>query len=119
MENKTTAEVPVRDAPGETRPPSPNGSIGRDAGGRFAAGNRGGPGNPFAGKVGELRRALYDAVSTEDLTAVIEGLVEKAKAGHVPAARELLERLFGKPVEIDLIERIEMLEEVLEARSHA
>jgi len=35
-------------------------SDGRDTMGRFAPGNSGGPGNPFARKVASLRQALLD-----------------------------------------------------------
>src|SRR5438067_2077329 len=38
----------------------------RDADGRFVKGNRGGPGNPFARRVAELRRELLEAVSADD-----------------------------------------------------
>lgn len=83
--------------------PSPNGcngdNGGRDTRGRFAAGNAGGPGNPYAKKVAEFRRALVDAVTPEDLEAVAKALVRKAKAGEIPAIRELLDRLLGKPVQ--------------------
>lgn len=89
--------------------PSPNG---RDGRGRFAAGNPGGPGNPYAKRVGELRAALVEAVSAEDMRAIVGKLVEEAKAGDVRAIRELLDRTLGRPVEADLIERIEALEAV-------
>ena len=42
----------------------------RDASGKFAQGNPGGPGNPHAKRVGELRTALLDAVTPEDMRAV-------------------------------------------------
>lgn len=76
--------------------PSPNRSNGRDGRGRFAVGNAGGPGNPFAKSVGELRKALFDAVTAEDLRAVTQMLIRKAKGGDVAAARELLDRTLGK-----------------------
>ncbi|HRQ74280.1 MAG TPA: hypothetical protein PLU35_14755 [Phycisphaerales bacterium] len=91
------------------RTPLPNG---RDGRGRFAAGNPGGPGNPYAKRVGELRAALVEAVSAEDVRAIVGKLVEEAKAGDVRAIRELLDRTLGRPVEADLIERIEALEAV-------
>ncbi len=99
--------------------PSPNGpdvpdvapgSDGRDQRGRFAPGNTGGPGNPHAAQVAKLRAALLEAVTPEDLRAVVGSLVNAAKGGSVPAARELLERLLGKPVELDLLARLEALE---------
>jgi len=42
---------------------------------------------------------------------VITALVDKAKAGSIAAARVLFDRVLGKPVEADLIARIEALEE--------
>src|SRR5258708_2822640 len=42
---------------------------GRDGSGRFAKGNKGGPGNPFARRVGRLRSALLEVVTEEKLKA--------------------------------------------------
>lgn len=81
--------------------------------GRFLPGNRGGPGNPFARRVGELREALLAEVSPEDLRAIVRVLVDQAKSGDVAAAREVLLRTLGRPVEADLLERLEALEERL------
>lgn len=83
----------------------------RDASGKFAQGNPGGPGNPHAKRVGELRTALLDAVTPEDMRAVVKALVEAARGGDVAAARVLFERTLGRPVEADLIERLESLEQ--------
>lgn len=77
--------------------PSPNGSNGRDRSGRFASGNSGGPGNPHARQVAQLRSTMLRAVTAKDLRAITKALVEKAKAGDVMAAREVLDRCFGKP----------------------
>src|SRR5437016_2738897 len=41
--------------------PSANGDYGHDSRGRFAKGNKGGSGNPFARRVGRLRRRLPTA----------------------------------------------------------
>jgi hypothetical protein len=73
--------------------PSPNG---RTARGRFAKGNPGGPGNPYAKRVADLRAALLESVTEADIRAVAKALVKRAKAGEVPAIRELLDRLVGK-----------------------
>ena len=72
---------------------SPNG---RTARGRFAQGNPGGPGNPYARRTAALRSALLDAVTEQDIRAVARALVKRAKAGEIPAIRELLDRLLGK-----------------------
>jgi hypothetical protein len=110
--------------------PSPNGANGhallvkhdRQIGGRFAKGNSGGPGNPFAKRVAELRQALFDAVTPDDLTAVVVKLVAQAKSGDVASIRELLQRLLGPPEAVDLMERLDALEqkidELAENRGH-
>lgn len=72
---------------------------GHDERGRFVAGNPGGPGNPYVRRVAEIRAALLDAVSLDDLRAVVVAVVEKAKAGDVAAAREIFDRLMGKPTQ--------------------
>ena len=69
----------------------------RDSAGRFATGNPGGPGNPFARRVAQLRSALLDAVSDDDLREIVSALVTRAKSGDVVAAREILTRIIGKP----------------------
>jgi len=90
--------------------PSPNGANGRDNGGHFAKGNAGGPGNPHARRVGQLRSMLLQAVTDDDWLAVVAKLIDDAKAGDKAARAELFERVLGKPIEADLIERIEALE---------
>ena len=64
--------------------------------GRFAQGNPGGPGNPYAKRVADLRAALLDSVTEQDIRAVARALVKRAKEGEIPAIRELLDRLMGK-----------------------
>ena len=73
-----------------------NGSL-HDASGRFAPGNPGGPGNPYAKRVAEIRAALMEAVSDDDLRKIVKALVQKGKSGDVMAAREVLDRLVGRP----------------------
>jgi hypothetical protein len=70
---------------------------GRDPRGRFVAGNRGGPGNPFARQIAALRKAFLDSVTPEDLAAIAQALLAKAKAGDVAAAKLVLAYLLGKP----------------------
>jgi hypothetical protein len=69
---------------------------GRTARGRFAQGNLGGPGNPYAKRVADLRAALLESVTEQDIRAVARALVKRAKEGEIPAIRELLDRLLGK-----------------------
>jgi len=78
------------------QPPSPNGADGRDLKtGRFVAGNRGGPGNPFASKVARLKSALLESVDEQDVRDVIASLVHQAKNGDTVAAMFLLDRALG------------------------
>jgi hypothetical protein len=80
-------------------PPSPNGANGRAANGRFAPGNKGGPGNPLAKKVAELRSALLASVSPRDVQDIVRRIKREAKNGDIAAARELLDRVLGKAVQ--------------------
>jgi hypothetical protein len=87
--------------------PSQNG---RDQYGRFAPGNAGGPGNPHGGTVERLRHALLGAVTEADLQAIGAALVAQAKAGDLPAVKELLNRVLGRPTDSDTLARLERLE---------
>ncbi len=69
----------------DASPKAPEG--GRDSHGRFACGNRGGPGNPFARQVASLRCALLAAVSEQDVEAVAQELVRQAREGNLGAAK--------------------------------
>ena len=89
--------------------PLPNGSNGeRGANGRFTNGNRGGPGNPYARRVSQIRSMILEAVTDEDLQEVVQALVKRAKEGDVAAARELLNRLVGRPPDSTGPERMEL-----------
>jgi len=83
--------------------PTTNGDKGeRGEDGRFLPGNAGGPGNPYARKVAALRRSLINAVTYEDIEAIIHSQVEKAKHGDTVAAKFIVVRLLGRPQTIDL-----------------
>src|SRR5207253_7977842 len=56
---------------------------GHDAKGRFTYGNKGGPGNPFARQVAALRKVILNRLNEEDLLAITEALLAKAKQGSV------------------------------------
>ena len=85
----------------------------RDEFGRFGPGNRFSRGNPHAKRVAQLRSALLETVTVEDMRAVAAKLIEMARGGDLPAIRELLERTLGKPVESDFMERLDELEKHL------
>ena len=46
----------------------------------------------------------------QDLREVVAALLSRAKAGEIAAVKELLQRILGPPVELDLLQRIEALE---------
>ena len=78
---------------------------GRDGAGRFARGNAGGPGNPYAAASAALRKRLYRAITEEDVEAAVaamRSIMNDAKGDprdRISAARELLDRAVGKPKE--------------------
>jgi hypothetical protein len=72
---------------------------GRDARGRFVPGNKGGPGNPFARKVAELRKTLVNFVTEDDMKHIAFILKERAMGGDLAAIKLLLQYLLGKPSE--------------------
>src|SRR5262249_2804618 len=72
---------------------------GRDARGRFTPGNLGGPGNPFARRTAQLRKAFGETASEENVKDVAVALLFKAKSGDVAAAKLWLAYAVGKPAE--------------------
>ena len=93
--------------------PSSNGRNGRDASGRFAKGNPGGPGNPFARRVAAIRSALLDAVDDGGIGEVAQGLLQAAKAGDVAAAKLLLSYTIGQPMAVTNPDRLDLDERYL------
>ena len=84
---------------------------GREANGRFAKGNLGGPGNPFARQTAALRAALINAVTERDIQDILDVLLLNAKGGHLPTIKLLFAYVLGKPkpvVEPDLLDLQEM-----------
>lgn len=65
--------------------------LGRSTNGRFAMGNAGGPGNPLARRTGHIKLVLLDAVTDDDLRAIVKSLIEQAKAAEL-----VFNRLLGK-----------------------
>ena len=69
----------------------------RDANGRFAIGNDGGPGNPFARQTAALHSAFLQRATPQDMKAIADKLIEQAKGGNVAAAKLVLQYTIGKP----------------------
>src|SRR5438105_14944181 len=78
---------------------APSAATGRDALGRFAKGNRGGPGNPFARRLAILRRTLLSHVNEEDIQKAAQRLTEEARRGDLAAIKLLFAYVIGRPVD--------------------
>ena len=96
-------------------PLSPVGS-GRDNRGRFGAGNKLAKGNPLNKRTQQIRAALLRAVTPTDIREAAKRIVEQARNGDLRAFSELLDRTLGRPVQADVLERLEALEQHLEER---
>jgi hypothetical protein len=86
------------------------GGKGRAADGKFSFGNKGGPGNPFARQVAQLRKALVDAVTVERIQAIAAKLLELAEAGNVQAAKLVFSYVLGKPQPMPEPDRLDVEE---------
>ena len=75
----------------------PAGTDGRDNAGKFSAGNSFGRGNPVARHAQRLRQLFVQAVTEDDVTAIVQKLVAMAKSGDIQAANLVLTRALGKP----------------------
>jgi hypothetical protein len=82
---------------GRTKSEQSSASNGRDAQGRFGPGNAGGPGNPFARRVAELRSAFVSAISREEMHKLARQLLVEAEAGDRFARKLVLQYCLGKP----------------------
>ena len=89
----------------------------RPAKGRFTLGNKGGPGNPFARQIAEIRKRLLNTVPGEALDKILLAMVEKAQAGDVAAAKLVLQYTVGKPAEAVHPDRIELEDHRLRTES--
>ena len=89
----------------------------RPANGRFAPDNKGGPGNPYARQVAEIRKLLLNTVPGEEIAQVLLAVLEKAKTGDVAAVKLLLQYTVGKPAEAVDPDRVEVDEHRLRAES--
>jgi hypothetical protein len=93
--------------------PSITATNGRTTKGTFAPGNKLAKGYPHARRANRLRAELYRVVNVEEFRAIVKAIVKEAKAGDVTAAREIIERLLGKPENVDVMARLEEMESML------
>lgn len=94
--------------------PSTNGS--RKVNGQFGEGNKYGKGNPHAQKVARLRTAMIEAVSIDDMQAIVTALVTQAKAGDIQSIKILLPYLIGAVPQSVNPDELEIEEMKLESR---
>jgi hypothetical protein len=85
------------DASPATPPEANSTASDRDSKGRFAKGNKGGPGCPFNRRVAALRCLLLERVSDDDLAAIVDRLVAQAREGDMAAIKLVLAYSVGKP----------------------
>jgi len=91
--------------PDADAPPNPTG---RAANGRFAKGNKGGTGNPFARQIAGFRKALVNAVTETDMAELARILLHKAREGDVAAMKLLFAYVLGKPAEAPDPDRLDL-----------
>ena len=97
-----------------TASPSTNGS--RKTNGQFGDGNKYGKGNPHGQKVAQLRTAMMEAITSEDIQAIVGALITKAKEGDIPAIKILLPYMVGLAPQAINPDDVELEEMRLESR---
>lgn len=90
----------MNESGGKSNPNANGGNGGRDSKGRFTKGNSGGPGNPYVRSISRFRSALINSVSEDDISAVAEALIRKARDGDIAAFRVIAPYLLGQPPQI-------------------
>ena len=90
----TSDRDPHASAPAE---PLQANDSGRDGQGRFLPGNLGGPGNPYARRVAELRRVMLECVTAQEMEIIVGELLVQAKNGKLGAIKLLFQYVLGKP----------------------
>src|SRR6266851_1914205 len=114
----TTERGSEHHAPNATEQPAANG---RDARGRFVPGNPGGPGNPYARRVAELRQVMLECVTTKEMEIIVGELMVQAKCGNLAAIKLLFQYIIGKPpaaVDPDTLD-VQEVEQYRRAPEHA
>jgi hypothetical protein len=68
----------------------------------------------MAKKVNQLRVALVNAVTVKDIRRIARKLIDAALAGDLKSIEVLFDRIFGKPLEADVLDQLNHLEERME-----
>jgi hypothetical protein len=84
--------------------------------GRFATGNQCARGNAAPRKVASFRAKLFRCVTPADFREIVAKLVEQAKAGEPWATKLCLQYLCGNSADVELHERLLILETTLTQR---
>jgi hypothetical protein len=66
--------------------------------GKKGRGAKGKSKSPLAERMNKLRAAFYDAVTDEDIEAIVEKQIEMARCGDKHASQFIFDRIFGKPI---------------------
>jgi hypothetical protein len=89
-------------------------SDGKDlATGRFATGNQCAKGNATPRKAATFRAKLFRCVTPTDFRAIVQKLVDEAKAGQPWAIKLALQYLVGRSEDVEMHERLLILETTL------
>ena len=83
---------------------------GRAADGKFIAGNAAARGNSEAQRIARLRDGMLRSVTVSELRKATKALIQKAIEGDAKSYKVLTDRLFGTPLPLDVLERLEKLE---------
>ena len=90
---------------------------GRDVSGKFTAGNRESTKTRRPRQRTSMFRAeLLRKITRADFSAIIDALLEQARAGERWAVVEVIRLLVGKPGEIELDERLKSVEQAAGAK---
>ena len=81
--------------------------------GQFVRGNQCAKGNAVTRKAAAFRGKMFRCVSTADLADIVRQLVQEAKAGKPWAVKLALQYLVGRSEEVELHERLMILETTL------
>lgn len=92
-------------------------TTGRGADGKFVKGNSCAKSHGAWQSMNRLRKAVVCAVSEEDIQEIVAKLVSLAKGGDYRATRLLFDYTIGRAESLDLLGRLDELEELVGERA--